>query len=245
MARKYDDANEMDKDHPLSPQNQERYGLNDRGIVGAIKNWKAAREDDAKHYKQQESNLAGFTSSGLEDTDYYMEYQALREQVAAGRKIVTNTGEEVPFTRDAIAQKIQEGFQLVHVNFENQRTAKLYTYLSNENMPRGASASAPFTYSPDFNTTLAGKAAFANVIVKSITQSLKNIMGMSASLESAGINLKQIGGGGYIGSDQHFAKTGFGIEFGGGRHWGQRGEAISAGMRAGKQGGQNATQVLS
>jgi len=245
MADKKDDAAELDRQHPNSPENRERYGLDDRSVMGFIKNWKAYREDNARHYKEQESNLAGFTASGVADEDIYAEQLGLRDDISAGKSIMASDGSAVPWTRDAIAQKINEGFQLAHVNFEGQRGTKLYTYLTNEGMRRGGTASAPFTYSPDFNPALAGRGAFANVIVKSITASLKNIMGMSANLESQGIALKQIGGGGYIGSDNQFAKTGFGIEFGGGRNWGQRGQAISAGMKASKQGGQNATQVIS
>jgi len=252
MVRQYDNAREMDKAHPMSPQNQVRYGMSG-GVLSAVRNFQAYRTDAKKHYqtpmyRYENQNIIGSVREG--GRDEYGEVQAheeLKKEIKKGKQIVTNEGETVEWSQEAIAQKIQEGFRLVHVNFEHQRSDKMYTYLSNENLRAGNTATAPFTYSDMFNPTMGGRSGYANVIVKSVTQALQNAVGLSAYLETKGKQLKQIGGGigNYIGSDGYFAQTGYGIKVGGGRHYGQRGQAISAGMKASKQGGQNATQTIS
>lgn len=173
---------------------------------------------------------------GVEDVDVFMENQARREEQKFGQSMIaTDDGTAMPFTLENVTQKLREGYNMVSVNYEKQKSAKMYSYLTKERTHRGNQVYAPVTYSPLFNPALAGQTRLFKATVKSISTSLRNILGQSAFLETHGINLKVIGGGEQISQQDGFV---------------QGGERVWGGNYAGRntintpQGGAKATQTI-
>ena len=121
---------------------------------------------------RQSSNLAGYYDNGLEDVDYFVERLGQREEIAQGRgMIATDDGKSLPFTLENVAEKVREGFKLVNVNYKGQRTAKMYSYLTKQNVQRQNTVYAPVTISPLFNPAIAGKNILSQAIIQSISTS--------------------------------------------------------------------------
>jgi len=128
--------------------------------------------------------------------DVDLERENLRAEQKQGQShIAVDDGTTLPFTQENVMQKLREGFQMVSVNYENQKSGKMYSYLTKERTRVNSNVYAPVTFSPLFNEQVAGQTRLFKAVVQSVQTSMKNMLGQSAYLEKFGINLKIIGGG--------------------------------------------------